>query len=265
MPARPSSVGIRSTWLVGVGDPAGDRAPRRGPAPAAGRGWPRRRRCTTSACRPPWAPSRSPWSEVNTTIVSSAMPEASQRVEDPPDGLIDQLVQVVVEPPVGEVGGLRRRSSAATASLNCSWHAGRPANESACDGASGMSGTVSSGGLEPEEQLVETAGEGDVVRVHERGHRQPRPVARRLGQLAEQLDHLLGEHAVAHGAAVGLGARRGARGRSSRRTRTGRAGRPCGRPRPPRGSGRRRRRRPSGPRGCPGIARSAWLTCHLPR
>ena len=57
-------------------------------------------------CSPPCAPSRSPWSEVNTTIVSSAMPDVVERVEDPPDRLVDQLVQVVVEAPVREVGGL---------------------------------------------------------------------------------------------------------------------------------------------------------------
>ena len=55
--------------------------------------------------RPPWAPSRSPWSEVKTTMVSSAMPDALERLEDPADGLVHQLVEVVVEPPVAEVGG----------------------------------------------------------------------------------------------------------------------------------------------------------------
>ena len=42
------------------------------------------------------------------------------------------------------------------------------------------------------------------MRVHERGHRQPRPVARGRRQLTEQIDHLLGEDAVAHRAAVRL-------------------------------------------------------------
>ena len=37
-----------------------------------------------------------------------------ERVEDPADRLIDELVQVVVEAAVGDVGRLRRRSSAAT-------------------------------------------------------------------------------------------------------------------------------------------------------
>ena len=68
-----------------------------------------------------------------------------------------------------------------------------------------MSGSVSSSTVEAEQQLVEATGEGDVVGVHERRHRQPRPVASPRREVAEEVGDLLGEHAVAHGAAVLLG------------------------------------------------------------
>ena len=75
-----------------------------------------------------------------------------QRVEDPPDRLIDDLVQVVVELPVRQVGGCSAIICGHT-DLNSSWHAGRPANESDCEGGSGMSGTVSSDGSKPRSNL----------------------------------------------------------------------------------------------------------------
>ena len=99
-----------------------------------------------------------------------------------------------------------------------------------------MSGTVSSGGVEPEQQLVEPAGERDVVRVHERRDREPRPVARvpaRARRTARPPARRTRRRARCRSR---TSPRRGARGRSTRRTRTGRAGRPCGRPRPPRRS-----------------------------
>ena len=98
-----------------------------------------------------------------------------------------------------------RRASSATAATRPPGTAGRPANESrlrrrlvdvghACRRAGGIRSSCSQ--AEP--------GEGDVVRVDERCDGQPRPVAARRRQLVEELDHLLGEDAVAHAAAVGL-------------------------------------------------------------
>ena len=105
------------------------------------------------------------------------------------------------------------------------------------------------GRREPEERR-RGAGERDVVGVHERRHREPRPRALRLREVGEQVGHLRGEERIADDAgvgrvgAVGLAAdptveavlrRAGRRGRTGRRRRAA----PC------------RRRRSSGARrGC---------------
>ena len=152
---------------------------------------------------PPWAPEKVAviGGEHDDGVVGH--PRGLERVEDPPDGLIDHLEQVVVETAVGDVGGLlgdhlrpqrlelllARRAAGERVALR--WRLGDVGHRVV-------------GRREPEEQLVETARERDVVRVHERRDREPRPVAGRLGQVAEQVDHLLGEHAVPYRAAVGL-------------------------------------------------------------
>ena len=67
---------MRSTWLVGTLMPPGvDAMP--GPFTSMGTRMASSKALAHFCCMPPWAPSRSPWSEVNTTIVSSAMPDAS--------------------------------------------------------------------------------------------------------------------------------------------------------------------------------------------
>ena len=71
-------------------------------------------------------------------------------VEDAHDRGVDQHVQVVVEPPVLEVGVLRVQELAATPHGTARWQSGRPANESDCDGASGIVGDRVGDGREPE-------------------------------------------------------------------------------------------------------------------
>ena len=90
--------------------------------------------------------------------------------------------------------------------LNSSWQAGRPANESAWDGASGIVGH----GVVRRAELRATAPSRIPTKAMSWGLTNEAtashgPVGAGRGQLAEQLDHLLGEHAVAHRAAVGLG------------------------------------------------------------
>ena len=190
------------------------------------------------------------------------MPDACERVEDPTDRLVDDLVEVVVELPIGQVGGLLG-DHLRPERLELLLAGRRPANESRCDGAAAMSGTVSSVAAKPS-RSSEPTGERDVVRVHERRDRQPRNVAAARRERAEQLDHLLGEHTVTHGAAVGL--RRAVRlpsdpSREAERVQA--VGLAVGL------DGARRATRlasdamsPSCP---PATTRSAWETCHLPR
>ena len=105
MPARPISVGIRSTWLVGVVIP-----------PALGRdaGTAHEQRDAGGFVErvAPLLLETAVRAEQVAVIGGEhddgvvGHPRRCERVEDPPDGLIDQLVQVVVEAAVGHVGGL---------------------------------------------------------------------------------------------------------------------------------------------------------------
>ena len=118
---------------------------------------------------------------------------------------VDHLVQVVVEAPVRLVGrllvehgrpGLRERLLAR----------GPPGEGVRLRRRLGDVGQrVVVDRPVAEEVLPGPAVERDVVRVDEGGHGEPRPVAPGRGKLAEELDHLFGEDAVAHHAAVGLG------------------------------------------------------------
>ena len=127
-----------------------------------------------------------------------------QRVQDAADRLIDQLVQVVVQAPVGDVGRLlgdhlrpQRLERLLARRAPCERVALRR-----CLGDVGH-GVV--GRVEAQQELVEATGEGDVVRVHERRHREPRSLTGCTRQVTEEVDDLFGEHAVADGAAVVLG------------------------------------------------------------
>ena len=189
-----------------------------------------------------------------------------ERFEDPPDRLIDQLVQGVVEAPVRHVGLLLVDHLPPDAWSIAPDRPGGLRTSRTATALRESSGTVSSGGGNFQ-SLIRTARRTTAMScgIHERRDREPRPVAARLRELAEELDHLLREHAVAHRAAVGLASRRAAHGRSTRRTRTGRAGRPCGRPRPPRRSAFPSSSEAIRPSWLPGMSRSARETCHLPR
>ena len=126
-----------------------------------------------------------------------------ERIQDPADSPVHEPVQGVVEAAVREVGGLREEHL--RPHLGELLVAGRPARERV-----GLRGRLRDlrdrvvRRLEPEDLLPAELGEPDVVRVDERRDRQPRPVAAGPGELAEQLDDLVGEHPVAHGTAVGL-------------------------------------------------------------
>ena len=168
------------------------------------------------------------------------MPDVVERVEDPPDRLVDQLVQVVVEAAVGHVGGLlgehlrpepHELLLARAAGLRTSRTATAPRRSRArCRRADRTRGAAR---RDHPANAMSWGFTNDATASHG-------PSSRDCGQLAEQLDDLLGEHAVADRARSRTWRRRGARGRSTPRTRTGRADRPCGTPRP-----RRRWRVPS--------------------
>ena len=104
------------------------------------------------------------------------------------------FVQVVVEAPVRDVGRPARRAPAATASKNCRWQSGGPANESDCDGASAIVGHGVVGRSGTRAMLSQPMPrERDVVRVHERRDREPgRRRRRSAASSREQLDDLVG-------------------------------------------------------------------------
>ncbi len=91
------------------------------------------------------------------------------------------------------------------AAVNCSWHAGRPANPSACDGGSGISGTESSGGPNPRTACQPASPNAMSWGLTNEATASHGPSSPRRRQLGEQLDDLVGEDPVPDGAAVGPG------------------------------------------------------------
>ena len=197
MPARPSSVGSRSTWLVGVCTPSG----------VAATPGPRTSERDADGLVVGVVPLLHQ-AAVGTDQVAVVGGEDDhgvlgharllQRLEDAADGPVDQLVQVVVEPPVGLVGRLLVEHGRPR--LDERLLAGRPPGEGVR-----LRRRLGDGGQRvvvdrrvAEQRSPSPPVERDVVRVDEGRHGQPRPVAAGGGQLGEELDHLLGEDAVAH-------------------------------------------------------------------
>ena len=136
-------------------------------------------------------------------MVSSARPQRVQLVEDAHDRGVDEHVQVVVQPPVREVGVLRvQELRPHVTELRVGSRDG-PRTSPTATAPRGCRGSTRGTGGNPSSVPPESA-EPDVVRVHERRHRQPGRVVVGRRQLGEQVDHLFGEHAVAHESAVGL-------------------------------------------------------------
>ena len=135
-------------------------------------------------------------------MVSSARPRRVQLVEDAHDRGVDEHVQVVVQAPVREVGVLRVQELGPHLT-ELTLAVGTARERVRLRRRLGDVGDRLRHGREPEHVPPESA-EPDVVRVHERRHRQPGRVVVGRRQLGEQVDHLFGEHAVAHESAVGL-------------------------------------------------------------
>ena len=127
-----------------------------------------------------------------------------ERFEDAPDRLIDQLLQRVVEAPVPLVGLLL--VDHLPPELGPLLLTGRAARERV--GLRRRFGNRRHrviGRRQLPDLIRHHAVCRDVVGIHERRDREPRPVVACLRELTEELHHLLREHSVAHRAALGPG------------------------------------------------------------
>ena len=263
MPARPSRVGIRSTWLVGVvmppaiGCDAGAAHDERDVCRFVERVAPLLLQAAVGAEQVAMVGR-----EHDDRVVGHA--RRLQRVEDPPDRLVDDLVEVVVELAVRQVERLvgdhlwphRLEQLLARG----------PAGERV--GLRGRLGDVGHGVVDTARNRAATCTARRRTRCRAGSRtRRPRATVRRWRPApARRTTRRPARRTRRRGPCHSrTSPRHGLHGRSTRRTRTGSTDPPCGTP-PPRG----RSRRPSSsdaitPSWLPGISRSAWLTCHLPR
>ena len=135
-------------------------------------------------------------------VISHARrPRETSRIR--PNRLIDQLLQVVVQAAIRHVGRLFGGHRGPDP-LELLLTRGPTGERVGLRRSFRNIGHRVVGRVEAEQRLVEPARERDVVGIHERRDREPRPVARRAREVTEELDDLLREHTVADRPAVGL-------------------------------------------------------------